>query len=483
MAAAGAEAGESGAWALTPKKKTEISGAIAAGEALDRMAGEQFDEVRLSVDPSGQLPLDWVRFLDAYLLPLVEEYGARTLDLLAGRRHTDLDDRIVERFLKQFQAVDELAVRAVCARALGATEGSTILEVVNRLWLSKIYSSFGRLSRDQLDHVAAAFDSEHVFRFVCDTNFLFSLAGLHQNPSNHSSQNLHALTGPRSALVGARVEFFWLQATLEEAVRTLKAAGASWDFAVTPVYATEALKLDDQYGLNKQFLMSVAAGTSTINGREYFEYQADALVARLQALGLTGAPVNEGALRASPQLERRLNRLRSANRRKTYQKDDRLLVHDAMLTSAAGEMRVSSASSSPTDWVVTEDVTLIGDDLTSADGDSDRVCLLASDARSIVDLWLPQDLKREGLAAALSLPIVGLDFDSSAERATREILRHLAMVSNLDGDDPRLAHKILTNQNIRLRMSDEKGSGALLEEIELAVASDADAYREEAAAR
>lgn len=466
-------------WELTIDTRLTLEAAERRISELAATAAEEFSSL-LAKSTDNYQGLTWEIFREEYLRPVITEYGARTLDLATGTRHSDAEERLTKEFLSRFPAPDRLLVRHICSQFLSSGR-PRVRDYLLQLWSEQLYRSSFELSPRSIDSVSRALGEKPKYRFLCDTNFLFSVLGLHANPANHSSVALLRLAA-RGPQVPFESNFAFLNRTVREAQAALRDAGNRWNFLVSPTYAQEALKLEDQYGLDKCFMEFTAASDVEVHGRDHFREISGALTELIDHAGIKAASINEEEIQRSAEYERRLNRNRFENRRRQNPKPDRLLIHDTLLQSAVAFVRpVSSTNALRAGWwVVTEDRYLVADDLRRAEDDEILpTCLSPATALSLLQFWTGSETVAEPLMKSLAEPLLFIEFDPEAERATRRILRQVRAIKSIDQSDAELARRILANRAMRKLVSaqDEvEDDESILEEISLAVADQAREY-------
>ena len=164
----------------------------------------------------------WELFNTEYLIPLIDALGARTIQLMGGDEAGDANvAALTDVFLANFDDGQRAQMRSNIADFLGPGDSNVQRYVMEHLDASFLVKASG-LTKQAIDGISNFGRNPPDFRLFLDTNFLFSLLNLHENPSNEASRNLGKTIQQVSNRVNIRMHV--IPPTIEEVKRTLRAA-------------------------------------------------------------------------------------------------------------------------------------------------------------------------------------------------------------------------------------------------------------------
>ncbi len=132
----------------------------------------------------------WFNFNDRFLLPTVRQIGARTYELITGNS-TIIDEDHLAHFLELFPEKHHLNLRKAIDEFM--THPSSEVRSYVLRYLNAYFSlEATNLQEDTLAALKHP-DVKPTFELFIDTNFIFSLLKLHENPSNEAALLLSEL--------------------------------------------------------------------------------------------------------------------------------------------------------------------------------------------------------------------------------------------------------------------------------------------------
>ena len=235
------------------------------------------------------------------------------------------------------------------------------------------------LTKEAIAEISRLGSESPTFHLYLDTNFLFSLLDLHENPSNESAQML----GRTIQQVGEHltIGMHVIQPTIEEIKRTLQASQADLKGIQMPHVLAEAALEVGLSGIAMRFFRVNSEAKQSISPHDYFRPYLNNLTPILRSRGIE---VNRE--RTSDYKERQdviddLHELRGVDGRTEGRRQRRYnaALHDSILWHFANDRR-ADAFESPLEavfWVVT-DYRLINFDKSGADMQTRLRCLHSS---------------------------------------------------------------------------------------------------------
>lgn len=417
----------------------------------------------VTVDPEAC----WTQFESDLLTPLVAELGARTYELLVARTVNgstpnlqDLLGRASEQFGDDFRRAivafldpTDPEVRAYVLRALNAY----------------FFSQASAVDERVLTAIDKSREKHSQVRILLDTNFLFSILRLHDNPSNEVAEALDDLLGRVRERVGIRL--YVLPNTVDEVRAVLR-----WHMSALagvrppPNVAQAVVERPELSGLTKRYLMAAAQSDRVITAEDFFGLYESAPLTVLRERGVELFNENLDPYRTRQDVvddvvdEEAFQRAHRARGPKNYE----TILHDVILWHVVDDKR-PRATDSPLDvgyWIVTEDWRFVGFDRWKRHDRGYAICLTPASLMQLLQFWLPrtEELDR-ALVGSIRLPFLLEDFDKDAERVTTRILRSLSKYEGIEGLSIETVSDILMSDALRTRLErtpDEADDDVLL---------------------
>ena len=411
----------------------------------------------------------WNLFTKEYLLPLINVLGARTLQFMGGEDAGDEDvGLLTDEFVRLFEASHRQEIRSAVGGFLDPGDANVRRYVTEHLDASFLVKASG-LTNATIAAISRFGQSLPTFRLFLDTNFLFSLLDLHENPSNEATQMLGKTI--RQISNHLSIQMSVINPTVDEMKRTLSAS--AYDLAgvqMSPTVADAALHIGLS-GIAIRFARANAESTRTINAREYFEPYINNLTIILKTYGIDvcGEPIEEYKQRQDvidDLLEMaEVTDLPEARQQRKYN----AALHDSILWHFVHDRR-PAVFESPLDavaWVVTNDYRLIRFDKRrhKAANLSAGICIHPAELIQILRMWEPRSTDMEqALMSGLRLPFMFYEFESGMETASMRILKVLSRLEHVRNLDSKAIRDIVLNDALRSTIVEANSEE---EEIEL----------------
>ncbi len=403
----------------------------------------------------------WQDFYDHLLIPLIKELGAGTYELITGSTPS-VPETQVGGFLDRHPKDLRLGLQQVISELLDPNDAHMrgyVLGLLN----SYFFVEATRLSKNTLARIRESMAKPPSFRVFCDSNVIFSLIGLHDNPANEAASFVRNLISQVGRDLD--VKLFALDVTLDETRNAIAAKSSDLDTIdwSNPFAAAVADNPSLGYsGLAGIYVRARAKANEPVSAKVFFgEYISD-LSTIVQTDGIE--PFYESAVPyvhrhdAEVDIERQLAsaRKRSDGRKG---KSERELRHDIPLWYFVHDKR-PAAVDSPLDaqyWVVTEDFWLIWFARYKASWLHERipVCIHPSTLTQLLEFWVPRSPELESaMLSSLRLPMLFSEFDPTTERITTRILQTLSHFENSPKLGSHTIAKVLGSQALRQRIAE-----------------------------
>ena len=456
---------------LSEHARLEIEKQLASAESRRATVRDEFDTAFSYLPP--RIEISWDDFLESFLTPLVAELGAKTYHILTGQDPRIEDTTSYLEFLKRFPEDDRVLVYQTISRFVDSTSPAVrmyILRLLNTAFLVRALTLPAGAVQELLRRTRRRLQ----MRVFVDTNFLFSLLGLHVNPADDVVRALHELIESMPNRVD--VKLYMLPCTMDEARETI----ARYQDRLSSFYLSrqiaDAIRQGqiNLSGISATYVQEAYDDGRRISARDYFApYLKDFIgVARSKGVEIFNVSLDAWRMNqnviddVAEQMEWEQNRRHG--RGKSYE----TLLHDMMLWHFARGQRPGRIDS-PLDaraWVATVDYGLLRFDAFKRRGfpQEPAVCLHPTVLLQILQFWVPNS---ESLEAALmtSLRPVTSAFDSEAEKITVKIISSLSRFETIDDLSVETITNVVLSDAVRGRITRAKNAEEELAAVQTGV--------------
>lgn len=400
----------------------------------------------------------WNRFQEDFLLPLIRGIGANTYQLISGGA-IKLDTTKFGDFVREYHAEHHPGLRDTVTAFMNPKDPfvrSYILRTLNTYFFMESAS----LGKETLERLSTFSNLKVSFIIFVDTNFLFSILGLHENPSNEAALLLIQLTKQLSQVVDARL--YVLPPTLEETRRVLIGSEKHLsNLRLSPNLAGAALNAGIR-GLSQKFFQEAAKGGVSFGAKDFFgPYISDLVtIARSKGVELFNENVNNYRTdqKVIDDITDQLEFEKRYERSKSYEQ----LEHDIVLWHFVQRKR-SAQVESPLEgkyWIVTIDYRFLGFDAFKRRNLARTVvpiCLHPTTLIQMLQFWIPRTREfEEAMLSSIRLPFLFHEFDQESERITIRILEALGRFENAGDLSQETVTSVLLNNALRQKLKVEE---------------------------
>jgi len=448
---------------------------------LEKRAADKFMESVKACCPAADPREAWAGFNDGLLIPVIREMGARTYELVSGAAGRIETTASLADFLQRWPPELRQGLRAAALAFLdpnNADVRSYILRQLNAHFLLEA----GNLSEETLSGLARAIERSPGLCLFLDTNCVFSVLGLHENPSNEAARAL--MRAVKSAPPQVQATIYVAPITVEETKRVLR-AGAGWlrPLGFTPNLADAALRTG-LTGLVHRYAEEARKGSGVLRAEDYFRPYSTDLLAILGSKEVqlldenldhykTDQRVIDDLMEQMEFEKKQGEQRRLGFRPKGYEQ----LEHDMILWHFANDRRPEVLESPlyAGCWVVTVDYRFLGFDAYKRKrGAADiPVCVHPAALVQMLQFWVPRTEEFEqAVLRSLSLPFLFQEFDPEAERVTIAILEALARFENVGDLSTEAIGRILVDGALRSKLSGDQDIAARIALVKEALIED-----------
>lgn len=448
-----------GVYRIPDRARSELDQEIGEAEEAESKARDHFHFLVAQSCPDLDASNVWKVFEHKFLVPMVRNLGANTYRLIAGEARK-LDTKYVDSFLNEFAQENQNVLKAVVADFLDPRK-KEVRDYITRMLHAYFCVEASGISESVVEKLKATTAQPLRFRLFVDTNFLFSLLGLHENPSNASADELKDLLATLKN--NPQVDLYVMPNTIEEAKRTIEAIKDQVSGVPKGRNFTEAaLRVGLSSGLIGRFFAERQRQSGLLTADDWFDPYLNNFVPMAKAADVelynenldhygTRQDVVDDILGVMEYEKGKF----PEERRKSYEK----VAHDIILWHSVKDKRLAYVES-PTDakeWILTLDFRLISFDAFKLRQSESHVplCLHPASLIQLLQFWVPRTQKfEEAILGGLRLPFLFQEFDAKAERLSLAIISRLGRFQGSDNIPEETIINVVMNDGLRSRISE-----------------------------
>jgi hypothetical protein len=396
----------------------------------------------------------WHSFNTEFLIPLTREFGAKTYDMLSGNHRPFAESVSFAAFLDRYPPELARIVRSAVLDVLDPADLNSKAYVMRYLNAYFFVQSAG-LSKKSLARITEGLSTRRPsFNVFVDTNFLFSILRLHDNPSNEAALSLVELINNISEYVD--LTLFISPITVEETQNVLYASQTSLErLALSQNLAIAAVETDAISGIKRKFA-SEKANNRYLTPETYFAPYFSGLVSILETKGVKLYDEDLAIYRTNGTIQREIAMQDEYQQRrfKETAKPYASIEHDVILWHSVKRKRPSVVES-PVDagfWIATIDFGFLRYDDKSRKGAPHEVpiCLHPTTLIQMLQFWIPRtDDYDTAILNSLRFPFLFLPFSQDYETASIRILGTLSRLEGAEDIPTEIAARLLVSQSLR----------------------------------
>ncbi len=444
-----------GRFRIPDERRKKFEAEIGEAEEVERKARDFFNDVFSEISQEDNTDDLWNRFNQLLLGPLVKQVGVSAYRLLAGER-MEVDKKLEQRFLNTIPAEQASNARKSVGEFLDPKKPE-VCAYIGRMLHARFCVEASGLSDAVLMKLNASLGRQIRFRMFVDTNFLFSLMELHENPSNAAALELQELLEKLNS--NPKVDLVVTPETIEEAKSSISYTKSRLNGLPAGANFTEAALRANFSGMAIRFLNQRLVKNGSLSPEDWFDpYMNDFVrLARGKGVELHNEKMDEYSTRQDVvddihlvlNSEKRL----PPERRKSYEK----IAHDMKLWHFVNDKR-PAYSESPIDvkdWILTVDFRLI-----NFDGHKQKkaagqfpVCLHPTPFIQLLQFWVPRSPDfEEAMLGSLRLPFLFEEFDVEGEKTSLKILKGIGRYEGSEGLSSQTITHVMLNDGLRARL-------------------------------
>jgi len=447
-----------GMYKITEDTKRDLEESITKTEAELEAAKIEFARLL----DKHKLPFEkdqcWEVFNKEFIVPFIQSIGAEIYGFFEGDLKITGSIRIND-FLEKYP--EEYHSKMV----LGIDEFFSSKKQDVRSYILRNLSAFffvesSGLSESTLEYLNSIMKIKPKFDLYIDTNFLFSLLDLHENPSNMAVNSIFPMADNLSGKVDITFKIF--SHTIEEARRALSSIVDSYsNISPTKNIAQATKQIKCISGVAKKYFEETLKKETNIT--DYLKPYIDNLIQITKDKGVEYIDKETNHYRIDQNIIDDLeDQIDYEQKHNKIPKGRKQLEHDIILWYLVHEQRPNSFDSpiEAVSWIITLDYRFLGFDRYKIKQRNERIpqCILPSTFTSLMNFWVPRTPEfEEAMLNSARLPFFFHEYDFEAERVTVEILKAISRF-----DTSRLTVETIT----RMLMNETLGQKLIAEEDE-----------------
>jgi hypothetical protein len=432
---------------------------IKEAEQLEDRAKSKFEALFAESCPGLDRSRAWQDFNERLLVPLIRGVGARTYELISGSGNVSDKTPGLGEFLAYYPEETHVHLRSALLSFLDPKD-AIVRSYVLRQLNAYFFVEAGSLDVKTLTSIAKASERAPSFAVFLDTNFLFSMLELHENPSNESARCLMKLLVDLGNKISCKLYVF--PNTLEEIKGVIAYhRDILQGLELKPNLAEAALDAG-LTGVARKFVETTRKAGGSIKSADYFApYLTDLVpILRKRNIDFFNQKV-DGYTTRQDVVDDLLGQLEFEKRFGRKAKNYEQLEHDMVLWHFVADKRPAHIET-PLEakyWIVTVDYHFLGFDSFKRKNSAGQipVCLHPTALIQMLQFWVPRSTEfEEAVLGSLRWPFLFQEFDVGAERMTIRILEVLSRFENADDLPKDVLTSILINDALRQKLSVER---------------------------
>lgn len=415
----------------------------------------------------------WDEFNSNFLLPMIRTIGANTYHLVTGEASIQ-DGKYLDNFLKRYDESYTDCLRSALTEFFSPKNSFTrayILKYLNVYFLIEAT----KISKETLSAIEKYQKKKPKFRLFLDTNFLFSVLGLHENPADSAAATLLTLSQSLKDTIDLRL--YVIPDTIDEAKRVISSAiNKSLTNNIIPRNIASAALHSNISGIVARYFYEAKQSQKQISPQEYFEPYINDLVTILKSKGIEvfGRSIQHLHTRQDVVDDILLQGEREQTKCDEKQKSYKVLQHDMTLWHVVNDTRPFTLESplDAGDWVITLDHRLLGFDSYKQRVNTRKipVCLHPTALIQLLQFWVPmsEDVQ-ENILNSIRLPLIFHQFDTLDEAVTLTIVKSLSRYKDSSDLPESTVRAILVDKALRERLAEKLPENEQIQLIEEAL--------------
>ncbi|MBN8656223.1 MAG: hypothetical protein J0M11_10830 [Anaerolineae bacterium] len=446
-----------------------LSQQVVNSKALEENVKARFVAKISEVCPSVDGLHLWESFIAKLLVPLVSDSGARIYEFLFSNSPKNGHSiTLTEEFLEELpeEYLEDLS-RAI-SDFINPNDKEVAKFILSYLDAYFAVSSSG-LSKKVTQKLYELRDNPAEFEVYVDTNFIYSVLRLHDNPSNEAAKDL--LEMAETAAQSVKVKFVVSPITLEETQKSIEHKKRDLENRNYPSNLAEAATQSNISGLYRSFFEQASSSSGGANPYDYFSLYEKNLVRILEGQNIF--VVNNEKIHkyfkypdVTSDIYNRVDYEKGKYKDKA--KSEAKITNDVVLWHYVKDLR-EKLNALPIDskyWIVTVDYRFVNFDRFKSDKlRISPICMLPSQLIQVFRFFSPRSVDFEKIMlSTMRFPLVVKDYDPKVEKIALKIIKQLSLYEGIENMPVKTLQAIITDEGLKGKLS---GKLSEAEEVEL----------------
>lgn len=432
---------------LTETAEASLRTSEEAAKKIGDYCKNKYEQVIAPIRRATSRVPEWEDFKVKVLYPLTKELGVHTLSFLKERTPPP-SNRTLDDFVNGFSSDVQDKLKKACIDFLDPND-PTIRSLVHGYLNHYMLISSSALDRKTLENLRTSINGAPEFNILVDTNVIFSLLNLHKNPSNDAVQSFVELASKSQDI---KVNLYALEATVQEALRTLEAVKEDFSGMTPQNIATAAVKHGDVSGLPGRFY-EVAATSGGMDAEIYFSRYALKLRTLLAGHSVQIIDEDIATYKANTSFQQKVSDWMSFEEGRAKPRARGKVLHDVLAMEYVRLQRTGTEPTLPTAkwWFLTADQVLQNYERRGLQGSPHPPkCINPAEMLQILRFWVPLNENLEkALVGGIRMPFSFFSYDAQAEVVSTAIIKRISKEAQITDFPQDLADELLADQALR----------------------------------
>lgn len=463
-----------GRYRLTLSSDNDLSRQVENSQKLEESVKLKFKQRIETVAPKLDTEKIWGAFIKKLLIPLVTDSGARIYQFLFSK--TGKNNQFVnltEEFIGELPEKYRDKLSKCISEFIDPSDSEITKFIFSYLDAYFVVSSSG-LSSKVTNKLSSLRDEPAEFVIYVDTNFIYSVLGLHDNPSNEAAKDLMQLA--QSASKSVHIRFVINPITLQETQQSLKTKRITLGNIPFPPNLAEAATRSSVTGLYKTFFQQVAQAGTSLSANDFFVIYENNLIRILQDKGIevvADEKIDKYATYPDILSDIRDQVYFEETKYKDRAKSEAKITNDVILWHYTKDLR-PKGSFLPIDakyWIVTVDYRLLAFDRYKSEKLLiSPICMLPAQLIQVLRFFSPRSVEFEKIMlSTMRFPLIIREYDPKVERVALKIVKQLARFEGIEDLSIDTLQKVITDEGLNTKLTESN----LIESTEIGLIRDA----------
>ncbi len=460
-------------YSLSVVIKNQLLTQIAENETFEKDVQNRFFEYITPLDLKLDKSYLWIAFIEKFLIPTVTQTGVKVYEMIISNPSFTSWDAPLEEFLNVVSEESRPALREAVFKFLDPRDTKVSKFILSYLDAYFVVTASG-LPHSVISQLSQIKTQKVEFVIFVDTNFAFSILGLHSNPLNETAKDLMELV--ESVSPNVKVNFVISPITIEEAKSRLQKSRR--ELGENRIYYPNIAQAGITAGLmgvERRFVEQIVQSGTPMTPTDYFLPYENNLISILEEKRVNlykQAKIEK--YKEYPDVINDIEDQEQFQKTKYNRPKSRSQIEkDVILWHFVRDQRESEfvLPLQAKYWIVTVDHRYVEFDRHKTLPKSETpICMLPAHFLQILRFFAPRSITFERMMLSMMrLPLMTWNFNAQSEQVTLRIITKLSRFENVEDLSVDSVHRILADDALRSALSTNASRVDEVKEIENAV--------------